>query len=319
MKGRNIIVSEKIIEFKNVTKKYGNSLAIDNMNFEVKRGEILGFLGPNGSGKTTSVRLLNGVIFPDAGSITVMGHDTVKSGDDIRKLTGVLTETAALYENLTVYENLKFYAQVYGVESSLIDSRINFLLEKFKLENKKNAKFGGLSTGMKKRIEIAKALIHNPKILFLDEPTSGLDPEAARDVISYIRELNGENMTVFVCTHNLSEAEHFCSRFIFLDNGRTLEQGTLSEIEEKYAAAVDLKITFKGNLPSDTILGHNYKIVNNNSIIIKLSEKNQIPTVIRELSEKLDIYEVMPLNDNLEALYFEIIRAKGASHEQTNN
>lgn len=313
------ILGERIIEFKNVSKKYGSNVAIDHMNFQVERGEILGFLGPNGSGKTTSVRLMNGVIFPDEGSITVMGHDTVKSGDDIRKLTGVLTETAALYENMTVYENMKFYAELYGVENSSIDNRINFLLEKFSLQNKKNAKVGALSTGLKKRTEIAKALVHNPKLLFLDEPTSGLDPESARDVISFVKKLNSENVTVFVCTHNLSEAENFCSRFIFLDKGRILEQGTLSEMEKKYASSVELKIDYKGKLSNAGELGFEYSIINNNSIKVKLSGKNQIPSVIRELSKTLDIYEVTQLNDSLEALYFEIRRVKGANHGQKNN
>lgn len=312
-------MNENIIEFKNVTKKYGNNIAIDNMDFEVNSGEILGFLGPNGSGKTTSVRLLNGVIFPDKGSIAVMGHDTVKNGDAIRKLTGVLTETAALYENFSVYENLRFFAQLYGVGTDLIDKRIDFLLEKFKIENKRNAKVGGLSTGMKKRIEIAKALIHNPKLLFLDEPTSGLDPESARDVINYIKELNSENVTVFVCTHNLSEAEHFCSRFIFLDRGKTLEQGTLTEIKNKYSSSLDLEITFKGTLLNNALSAYNYTVVSDNSITLKLSEESQIPMAIKELSQRLDIYKVTPLNDNLEALYFKIIKLKGANHEQANN
>lgn len=312
-------MSEKIIEFKNVVKKYENNIAINNMNFEVNRGEILGFLGPNGSGKTTSVRLMNGVIFPDSGSITVNGFDTIKNGDDIRKISGVLTETAALYENFTVYENLNFFAQLYGVEAGLIDNRINFLLNKLKLENKRNAKFGGLSTGMKKRIEIAKALLHNPKLLFLDEPTSGLDPESARDVINYIKELNSEDVTVFVCTHNLSEAEHFCSRFIFLDSGSIVEQGTISEMKSKYASTSDLKITFKGNLGDASILGHSFEILNNNSIVLKSLTDTQIPTAIRQLSQKIDIYEVTPLNDSLEALYFKIIKLKGVNHEQKNN
>lgn len=312
-------MNEKIIEFKNVVKKYENNIAINNMNFEVNRGEILGFLGPNGSGKTTSVRLMNGVIFPDSGSITVKGFDTIKNGDDIRKISGVLTETAALYENFTVYENLNFFAQLYGVEAGLIDNRINFLLNKLKLENKRNAKFGGLSTGMKKRIEIAKALLHNPKLLFLDEPTSGLDPESARDVINYIKELNSEDVTVFVCTHNLSEAEHFCSRFIFLDSGRIVEQGTISEIKNKYASTSDLKITFKGNLDDAPISGHNFEILNKNSIVLKSLAETQIPTAIRQLSQKIDIYEVTPLNDSLEALYFKIIKLKGVNHEQKNN
>jgi ABC-2 type transport system ATP-binding protein len=302
-------MNDTVITLSNITKRYGNVTALDNMSFEVKKGELLGLLGPNGSGKTTTIRLLNGVIFPDKGSIKVKGFDTIAQGNSIRKISGVFTETASMYDNMTVYENLDFFARLYSVDNSRIDSRINELIERFGLGTKKRSKAGSLSTGLKKRLGIAKALIHNPEILFLDEPTSSLDPESARDIILYIKKLNEEGVTVFVCTHNLKEAEHFCTKFVFLDSGRILEEGTIEEIERKYIAAIELKIDFNGELNVQVFKEYGYRIISKTSVVVKLPGKIKIPELIRMLSQNLDIYGVSILNSNLEALYFEIRKA----------
>lgn len=149
---------ESLIAMHNVSKCFGNVKAIDNASIDISRGEIIGFLGPNGSGKTTTVRLLNGVIFPDEGNITIKGLDSVKDGEKIRKFSGVLTETASLYENMTAEENLKFFAEIYNVSKEKAEKRINELLEQFKLADRRTQKVGNLSTGLKKGLELQRHL-----------------------------------------------------------------------------------------------------------------------------------------------------------------
>lgn len=302
-------MADNIITFEGVTKRYGDVQAIAGMTFAVRPGEILGFLGPNGSGKTTTVRLINGVIYPDEGSIRVAGMDTRKDGSAIRARSGVLTESAQLYENLTVEENLKFFAELYNVEKTKVHGRIDSLLGQFRLAEKRTAKVGSLSTGLKKRAAIAKALIHGPDLLFLDEPTSGLDPEASREIVEHIKELNGGNATVFVCTHNLAEAEHFCTRFVFLEKGRILEAGTLSELEAKYVADIDLMLNVRPEDRAKLPAGYEYSNQNGNGVVVKLKGKSAIPGFLRQATETAEVFGARVLNSNLEALYFEIRRA----------
>ncbi len=299
-------MNEPVIRFQDVSKRYGTLLAVDSMSFEVQRGEILGLLGPNGSGKTTSIRLMNGVLSPDSGSITVAGMDPTRQGNQIRARSGVLTETANLYEGMTVADNLAFFARLYGVPEADIPGRIDTLLQQFSLTEKRKAKVGALSTGLKKRAAVAKALVHNPDLLFLDEPTSGLDPEAAREMIEHVRTLNAAGVTVFVCTHNLAEAEQFCTRFVFLDRGRMLEAGTLEELEHKYVAEIVLRVetpaaALPAGVPCVQVRG---------GFTVKLPGKASIPAFLRTLSAQLDIYGATIENSNLEALYFEIRRVK---------
>ncbi len=299
-------MNEPVIRFQDVSKRYGTLLAVDSMSFEVQRGEILGLLGPNGSGKTTSIRLMNGVLSPDSGSITVAGMDPTRQGNQIRARSGVLTETANLYEGMTVADNLAFFARLYGVPEADIPGRIETLLQQFSLTEKRKAKVGALSTGLKKRAAVAKALVHNPDLLFLDEPTSGLDPEAAREMIEHVRTLNAAGVTVFVCTHNLAEAEQFCTRFVFLDRGRMLEAGTLEELEHKYVAEIVLRVetpaaALPAGVPCVQVRG---------GFTVKLPGKASIPAFLRTLSAQQDIYGATIENSNLEALYFEIRRVK---------
>ncbi|HBR29680.1 MAG TPA: ABC transporter ATP-binding protein, partial [Firmicutes bacterium] len=220
-------MGKELIRLDKIDKAFSGTKVIDKLSFSVQKGEILGFLGPNGSGKTTTIRLLNGVISPDAGHIWVAGFDPVTSGNEVRKRCGVLTESAGLYENMTALDNLLFFAELYGVRAPL--PRAKTLLADFGLADAAQKKVGTFSTGMKKRLGIAKALLHNPEILFLDEPTNGLDPEGARDLINYIKDLNRKyQVTILLATHLLKQVQDLCHRFIFIHQGKLLESGTLS-------------------------------------------------------------------------------------------
>lgn len=301
-------MNQSMITINSVDKSFHGRKVIDGLTFTVNKGEIVGFLGPNGSGKTTTIRLLNGVLAPDAGQIKVGGLDPGIAGEEIRRRSGVMTESAGLYRNLTGKENLAFFAQLYGVKNPEI--RIRELVTDFGLAGYFNQKVGTYSTGMKKRLGIAKALLHSPELLFLDEPTSGLDPEGTRDLISYISMLNCKyQVTIFLCTHLLKQVQDLCHQFIFIANGRVLEQGTLKTIEHKYLGEIDLKI--ETELP---VCGNNFKgypIVNQEpgSVTLRIPNKTQIPEVLKAILADAPVFSAEIIGRDLETLYFKVKEA----------
>src|SRR5258708_5373830 len=202
-----------------LTRTFKGRTAVDELTFEVAAGEVVALLGPNGAGKTTTVRLLNGVLAPDAGRSSVLGLDPVEQGDDVRRLTGVLTESAGLDDRLTAMENLLAVAQIRGLDGGR--ARSLALLDRFGMAEFADRRCQGFSTGQRKRVALARALLHDPEVLFLDEPTSGLDPEATRDVLDLLANLAGEHgRTVLVCTHFPGEAGRLCRRMAVLQHGR---------------------------------------------------------------------------------------------------
>src|SRR5690349_20815487 len=187
----------------------------------IGEGEVFGFLGPNGAGKTTAVRILNGLLAPNSGAVRIYGKNVSDNLTEIHRLFGVMTETANFYEKLTGSENLMFYGRLYGFSKSECNERIKRLMSLFDISDAKDKKVGEYSTGMKKKIALCRAFLHNPKILFLDEPTSGLDPDAARNVNTLISNAaEVEKVTVFLCTHQLKYAEEICTLYGFIDNGK---------------------------------------------------------------------------------------------------
>lgn len=295
----------EVVSIKNVSKNFGEVHALSKLSLYVSEGETLGLLGPNGSGKTTTVRLLNGILYADGGEIKVFGLSPEESGQEIRSRSGVVTENAALYENLTAHKNLAFFGELYGLDPAAAQKKADELMEAFSLQDKRNEKAGNLSTGQKKKLAIARALIGEPSILFLDEPTSGLDPEAAHGIVRLINELKARKVTVFVCTHNLNEAEHYCDRYVFLDKGTALEQGTFAELEKKYLKHAVLEILAKGDVPADFKYPWSVK---EEKLIVELPDEKDIPDVVRRLSAAMDVYAVKKQNSSLESLYFEIRR-----------
>ncbi|MHA1333803.1 MAG: ATP-binding cassette domain-containing protein [Candidatus Odinarchaeia archaeon] len=218
--------SSEVIVTSKLTKSFGKVLAVNEVNLEVREGEVFGLLGPNGAGKTTLVRMLCGILKPTKGSAFVVGYDLLKDADKIRANVGFLPENHGLYERLSAYENLDFYGELYGVPKVERERRIRELLEWLGVWERRDDKAGTFSKGMKQKIAIARALIHDPQILFLDEPTSGLDPAMARKVREFILELcKKHRKTTFMCTHNLSEAEAVCSRIAIINHGRIIAVG----------------------------------------------------------------------------------------------
>ncbi|MCS7060612.1 MAG: ABC transporter ATP-binding protein [Anaerolineae bacterium] len=227
----------------NLTRRFGDKIAVDGLTLEVRVGEVFGFLGHNGAGKTTTVRLLNGVLEPHAGKAYVLGLDPLADGPALRARTGVLTESAALDARLSGRENLLVYADLFGVPQRQSDSRVSELLDFFGLSDSADLKVAAYSTGMRQRLALARTLLHDPELLFLDEPTAGLDPLAARQTHRLIAALaRQKGRTVFLCTHNLVEAQRLCDRVGVMERGRLVAVGTPTELAARYVQQVQVEI-----------------------------------------------------------------------------
>lgn len=234
---------EPIICTSGLTRHFGDTVAVSDLNLEIRAGEVFGFLGHNGAGKTTTVRLLNGILKPTAGTARLFGLDPVAHGAQVRQQTGVLTETPALDDRLTARTSLRIFAKIYGVPASLAAPRVDLLLQTFTLQAYADQKIGSFSKGMRQRLALARTLLHDPKLIFLDEPTSGLDPVAIRDVHQLIQVLTQEEQrTVFLCTHNLIEAQKLCHRVAVLAHGELLAVGTPRELTARFSPSSRVKL-----------------------------------------------------------------------------
>jgi ABC-2 type transport system ATP-binding protein len=218
-------VAEAAVRAEHLSKKFGDFTAVDDVSFEVYGGEVVGYLGPNGSGKTTTMRMLLGLLAPSAGSATVLGYDIEHQAEQIRPLVGYMSQKFGLYDELTVQENLNFYAGIYDMSRDLRRSRTVEVLEIVGLTEHRKERAGELSTGWRQRLGLAIALVHRPKLLMLDEPTSGVDPSARRVFWDLIGQLALDGTTVFVTTHYMDEAE-YCGRLGIMNNARLLAMDT---------------------------------------------------------------------------------------------
>lgn len=226
-----------IIEIKNLTKVYGNFTAVDSLTFNVKQGEIFAFLGPNGAGKTTTIKMLTTLLRPTRGEIMVNGFDPATQQKEVRESFGIVFQDPSLDNELTAYENMHFHAALYGQKRGVYAKRIHDLLALVGLTDRRNSFVKKFSGGMKRRLEIARGLLHQPKILFLDEPTIGLDPQTRNHIWTHIKNLNKqENVTIFFTTHHMEEVERMASRVAIIDNGKILIIGTIAEILKEAGA-----------------------------------------------------------------------------------
>ncbi len=225
---------QNIIEINNLTKKFGSFAAVDDVTLNVKKGEIFAFLGPNGAGKTTTIRMLTTLLEQDNGDIKVNGFDTKQNKPDVRKSFGIVFQDPSLDNELTARENLEFHGVMYDVPRILRKNRIEQMLKFVGLEERKNDFVKNFSGGMKRRLEIARGLIHHPKILFLDEPTIGLDPQTRNHMWEYIKQANqNEGMTVFLTTHYMEEAENVADTIAIIDLGKIVAKGTPAELKKQ--------------------------------------------------------------------------------------
>lgn len=225
----------KVIETRDLTKEFGSFTAVDSISFEVEQGEIFGFLGANGAGKTTAMRMLCGLIHPTSGSGKVAGYDIYKDSEMIKKHIGYMSQKFALYEDLKVWENLRLYAGIYGMKDSEINANIDSLLKKLGFEKERNTMVSSLPLGWKQKLAFSAAVFHKPKIVFLDEPTGGVDPIARRQFWEMIYEASASGITIFVTTHYMDEAE-YCDRVSIMVDGRIEALDTPKNLKKRFEA-----------------------------------------------------------------------------------
>jgi ABC-2 type transport system ATP-binding protein len=297
-----------MIVAENLTRRFGDRIAVENLSLEIAEGEVFGFLGPNGAGKTTTVRMLAGLLAPTGGRAVVAGVDVVAHPQRVRTLVGILTEHPGLYEKLSAWHNLKFYADLYDLPNP--EPQIEKYLRLLGLWERRFEPAGTFSKGMKQKLAIARALLHEPRVLFLDEPTSGLDPEAAKTVRDFISHLASEKRTIFLCTHNLYEAEQLCTR-IGLMRQRLIRIGSptslkrelygrqiVIELQEPWTASEDLHLPFVRNVHRD-----------GRRLFVELDDPEQHnPALIKRLVELgAQIQFVREQDRTLEEVYLELI------------
>lgn len=289
--------------------------ALNNISFEVKKGEIFGLLGPNGAGKTTAVRVIAGILKPVTGSAYILGENINKQFDShlLRKKLGFLTENHGSYESLTLYQNLEFFGSFYDIRD--LDSRIDSVLEEMGLLKRKDMKAGKLSKGQKQRLAISRAILHDPPILFFDEPTSGLDPIAAVKVRELILGLKSQDRTIFINSHNLEEVQKVCDRVAILDLGSIKRIGTPSELSKDLWDTQEMVCTLK-NPVSDEIKNKiaslnfikNFKTEQNKIFIYSEDIDESTPEIIREIvALGGKILEVKRTVHSLEDIYIKLM------------
>lgn len=301
---------DSIIKVKNLSKTIGQNEILTNLSFTIKEGSINGLLGPNGSGKTTMIRILNGVISPTEGEIEVLGVSPESDGRLIREQSGIVTETTNLYHEMSAWDNLMFFSEMYGVSNP---GRAEELLRSFQMWEHKDKLVGSFSTGMKKRVALAKALLPNPKILFLDEPTNGLDPEGIHLVLRHLKELNQrEGITIIICSHVLQQLDGFCDSYIFLKNGHLIESGQRKEIEKRHIREIDLLVETGLQIDTKVYNGFPYERIDETHLQFKLKGVQEISTLLAVILHDSWVHSCNVTNNSLDHLYFAV---GGEQHE----
>ncbi|MFP5320374.1 MAG: ABC transporter ATP-binding protein [Acidimicrobiia bacterium] len=299
---------------------FPGGVGLAELTIEVAPGEVLALLGPNGAGKTTTVRLLNGVLTPDRGTARVLGLDPATQGDELRRRTGVLTEHAGLDDRLTARENLRYAAMVRGERGSGVEVRISELLERFGMADRADRPVRGASTGQRKRLGLARSLLHDPDVLFLDEPTSGLDPSATRDVVELIGSLASEHgRTVVLATHFLGEAGRLADRMAVLDRGELIAYGRPAELAAELWDGLEVDLELGGPAPLEHVEavrrldGVLDASADAGGMRLRVDDRSVVPRVVADLvSRGAEVYAAVPRPPTLEDVYFAIEARRAA-------
>ena len=306
-----------MIDAENLTRKFGDLTAVDNLTLHVNEGEIFGFLGPNGAGKTTTVRMLACLISKTSGTATIGEYDIGKSSDQpkIRRIIGLVPDNVGLYEELTAYKNLDFYGRYYKVDEARRRERIEYFLKLLGLWDKRDLLAGTFSKGMKQKLAIARALIHDPQILFMDEPTANLDPEASKTVRDFILELKKEKKTIFLNTHNLDEAQRICDRIAIL-NTKLMALGTPAELERSISGrktVVQLESVNDAIVSAARRVGMgNVEVVEGNKLVIAVDDpEKDNPDILNAIfAAGGRIQSVTEASSTLEDVYLKLVRSQ---------
>ena len=306
-----------MISVKNLTKEFKTVTAVENISFDIDESEIFAFLGPNGAGKTTTIRMLSTLISPTSGSITIDGKDPKTNGEYIRSMIGLLTEAPGLYEKISAYDNLDYFSSFYDVQDKQRKANIEKYLKMFGLWQRKDDLAGTYSKGMKQKLALTRALIHEPRILFLDEPTAGLDPESAHMVRNFIQSLKKERTTVFLCTHNLTEASSLSDRVCFIKK-KIIRIASLGELQN-HDRHRKVEIVFGDEAKKFIPVLKNIKNIlevdtNKNKAILLVNEPEKSnPGIVRKLiANDIDILYINEIKASLEEIYLDLIKDEEA-------
>jgi ABC-2 type transport system ATP-binding protein len=302
--------NDYIIKIDSLNKSFGKIKALDNLNLEIKRGELLGIIGPNGAGKTTAIRITSCILQPDSGDVLVDGMSIHTDQIKIKSMIGYLPEEPNLYERFKARDLLRYFAELYGVPKNRIDDRINELLKLVNMSHRADDRINTFSKGLRQRIGIARALIHDPKIIIFDEPTMGLDPATASNIREFIRKLKGEK-TIILCTHYMDEADSLCDRVAILNQGKIIDMGTPEYLKSKIHGDIilELKVDNPNNNDADLIKGFDsVEEVNikGNLFLISLKSKKDIKTIINVFNN--NILSVNTKEPTLEDVFIQTVK-----------
>ncbi len=305
------------IEAHGLTKKFGHFTAVDNVSFNVRKGEIFGFLGANGAGKTTTIKMLCGILNPTDGDALVGGFSVGKEPDKVKKIIGYMSQKFSLYDDLTVGENIEFFGGIYGLEGSKFRNRKNSILKMADLKGRENFMTGDLPGGIKQRLALGTAILHNPQIVFLDEPTSGVDPIARRNFWNLITDFARQGITLLVTTHYLEEAE-YCNNLILMDSGKIIANGTAQELKTNFLNKRILEISCSKPVEAIEVL-ERINFVDETSIFgnrvhtvvnRQFKNKNQIENVLR--NKNIEVFEIEEILPTLEDVFIHLLEGEKA-------
>lgn len=305
--------NQPAIQVENLTRRFGSFIAVDHVSFEVQPGEIVGYLGPNGCGKTTTIRMLLGLLRPDDGSASVLGYDITRQPEEIRACCGYMSQKFAIYDDLTVLENLRFYAGVYGIRDK---ARIEETAEHVGLSQHLDSLTHALSTGWRQRLALGIALVHRPRLLFLDEPTSGVDPNARRAFWDLIYDLSAEGVTVLVTTHYMDEAE-YCNRVGMMRAGRLLAMDTPLTLKTQFVPGSVYEVYLSSLLAGLSALEVDERVVRaglaGDHLRVILKPGAAASGLSRDLAAKgLEIQSIQPGEPSLDDVFLNLAKSSAA-------
>ena len=309
-----------VVDVQNVTRRFGDITALDELDLAISQGTISVLLGPNGAGKTTAIRMITGALAPHEGSARVFGLDPAgPDGEEVRRRCGVVSAKPSLYDRLSGWDNLRYSAELYGLgKGAHANARIKEAAETFAIESALDHRVGGYSTGMKTRLALARAILHDPDLLLLDEPTSGHDPESALAVLELIRGMAGSGRTVLMCTHLLLEAEGLADEIVVMQTGTDLRSGRPADLMNDFWPTPQVKIT--STIPEGLKVAlTNHPEVSSieemgDAVVADLHSEDAIPSIVADLAQrKVPIASVVPVRPSLEELYFAIRREHGST------
>jgi ABC-2 type transport system ATP-binding protein len=303
------------IEVKNLTKKFGEFISVNNISFNVKKGEVFGFLGANGAGKSTTIRMLCGILKPTSGDAIVGGFSVMNQPEKVKQQIGYMSQKFSLYNDLTVEENINFFGSIYGLTNTVLEERKKWVLSVADLTGKEKLLTNSLPGGIKQRLALGTAVIHKPEIVFLDEPTSGVDPIARRNFWELINFLSEDGITVVVTTHYLEESE-YCNNIILIDSGKLIAEGNPKELKERYIQNKILEIECERISEAIEILSKEFFVeetnIFGNSIHISVNNFYQSEEQIKNVlsANSINVFRVSEVTPTLEDVFIHLVDKK---------